>query len=48
MRKYRAEQVAKWLDMRDGWRLIKWQRKILKELLRETYERKFNENKADR
>ena len=45
MRKYRAEQIVKFMDKRDGWRLPKWQRKILKELLRE---RRFNENKADR
>lgn len=37
MRKYRAEQVVKWLDKRDGWRLVKLQRKILKELLTERY-----------
>ena len=40
MRKYRAEQIVKWLDKRDGWRLPKWQRKILKELLTERYGKK--------
>lgn len=37
MRKYRAEQIVKFLDKRDGWRLPKRQRKILKELLKEQY-----------
>ena len=37
MKNYRAEQIVKWLDKRDGWRVQKWQRKILKELLKDTY-----------
>ena len=37
MRNCRAEQVVKWLDKRDGWRLDKWLRKIFKELLKENY-----------
>ena len=40
MKTYRAEQVVKWLDLRDGWRLERWQRKILKQLLKETYGKK--------
>ena len=37
MKKYRAEQIVKWLDKQDGWRLDKWLRKMFKELLKENY-----------
>lgn len=37
MKTYRAEQVVRWMDMRDHWKLVRWQRRILKELLKEQY-----------
>ena len=37
MRKYRAEQIMKWLEIRDGWKVRRWQRKVLKELFLDSF-----------
>ena len=33
MRKYRAEQIMRWLDIRDGWRLCQFERRAGKRVL---------------
>jgi hypothetical protein len=34
MRKYRAEQIMRWLDIRDGWKMERGYRRTMKYLLR--------------